>query len=41
MLNPIRRLLPPTGMFDFSPIVLALAIQLAGAVLVRILQGFS
>ena len=28
MLNPIRRILPQTGMFDFSPIVLILLLQL-------------
>jgi len=28
LLAPIRRLLPQTGMFDFSPIVLVLILQL-------------
>lgn len=28
LLEPIRRLLPQTGMFDFSPIVLVLILQL-------------
>jgi YggT family protein len=28
LLNPIRRILPQTGMFDFSPVVLILILQL-------------
>jgi YggT family protein len=28
LLNPIRKILPQTGMFDFSPIVLILILQL-------------
>lgn len=27
VLSPIRRILPPTGVFDFSPIVLILGLQ--------------
>lgn len=30
LLNPIRQILPQTGMFDFSPIVLILLVQLIG-----------
>ena len=28
MLNPIRKIMPRTGMFDFSPIILILLLQL-------------
>ena len=37
MLNPIRRLLPPMGMIDFSPMVLILLIQLVSTILIQIL----
>ena len=37
-LVPIRRLLPRTGMIDFSPVVLILALQLVGAILVNLLR---
>ncbi len=37
MLTPIRRVLPPTGMVDFSPLVLILFIQLIEEVLIRLL----
>lgn len=33
ILGPIRRALPPTGMFDFSPIVALLVLQLIRIVL--------
>jgi YggT family protein len=36
-LVPIRRLLPQTGMVDFSPVVLILALQLIGMLLVGLL----
>ncbi len=39
MLAPIRRVLPPTGMFDFSPAVLLILIQLIGSVLIRFLAS--
>jgi len=28
MLKPIRRLIPPVGMFDFSPIILIIILQI-------------
>jgi len=28
LLDPIRRIMPPTGMFDFSPIILIILIQM-------------
>ncbi len=39
MLNPIRRFVPNMGMFDFSPLVLLILIQLLANVLISILQG--
>ncbi len=35
-LNPIRRLVPPAGGIDFSPMILLIAIQVVGQVLIRI-----
>lgn len=37
-LNPIRQILPNTGMMDFSPLVLILAIQAISSILISILQ---
>jgi YggT family protein len=37
MLAPIRRILPPMGMVDFSPLVLILLIRIVDEVLTRIL----
>ena len=37
-LVPIRRLLPQTGVLDFSPVVLILALQLIGMLLVGLLR---
>jgi len=36
LLEPIRRIMPPTGMFDFSPIVLLLLIRVVTIVLVSL-----
>ena len=36
-LNPIRRVLPSTGMADFSPIVLWLLIEVVERILIQIL----
>jgi YggT family protein len=38
MLAPIRRVVPPLGMFDLSPIVLLLLIQLIANLLINILR---
>jgi len=38
MLNPIRRILPSVGMFDFSPVVLLILIQIVESVLIQILR---
>jgi YggT family protein len=37
LLLPIRRIVPPIGMFDFSPLILILLIELLGYVLQRLL----
>ncbi len=37
MLAPIRRILPNTGMIDFSPLVLIVLIQVVEYILIRIL----
>jgi len=39
MLAPIRQLLPRTGMFDFSPLVLLIGVQVISSVLVSILRS--
>jgi YggT family protein len=38
LLDPIRKVVPPVGMFDFSPIVLMLLIQFVGGILTSILS---
>lgn len=38
MLNPIRRIVPLVGMFDFSPLILILLIELVSRVLISLLQ---
>ena len=38
MLAPIRRLVPPAGMIDFSPMILILLIQVIEVVLVNLLS---
>ena len=37
-LNPIRRLVPMAGTFDFSPLILILAVQLIAGLLIKLLQ---
>ena len=37
MLAPIRRIMPPTGMVDFSPLVLIFAIWLVERILINLL----
>lgn len=41
MLQPIRNILPSTGMLDFSPIVLLILVQILGRVLISILLTFG
>lgn len=38
MLAPIRRVMPNTGMIDFSPLVLLLIVQLLGTILISLLR---
>jgi len=40
-LRPIRRLLPPVGMFDLSPLVLLILVQLSGKIIVTLLSYLS
>jgi len=40
LLLPIRRLVPPLGMIDFSPVILMILIQVLETVLVAILARF-
>ena len=40
MLRPIRRMLPRTGMIDFSPLVLIILLQLVDYIVVNILVRF-
>ncbi len=41
LLAPIRRFLPPIGMWDFSPLVLIVLIRLIEEVLVRLLVSLA
>lgn len=41
MLAPIRRVVPPIGMIDFSPLVLLILIQVVGRLLINILISLS
>ncbi len=41
LLNPIRRIVPPLGMIDFSPIVLLILIQVLENLLLSILYGMG
>jgi len=38
-LNPIRRIMPSTGMIDFSPIILVVLVELISRLLQKILGG--
>lgn len=38
LLEPIRKLLPQTGMFDFSPFILLVLVQVLGQVLIALLR---
>ena len=41
LLNPIRRVVPMAGAFDFSPLILILAIDLLSRILIAILLPLS
>jgi YggT family protein len=40
MLQPIRRIVPPLGMIDFSPVILMILIQVLESILITILARF-
>ena len=40
-LNPIRRMMPPTGMVDFSPMILVFIVWLVDRVLIFIFLSLS
>ena len=40
-LNPIRRILPPTGMIDLSPIILYFLIRLVGGLLINVISSIA
>ncbi len=37
LLNPIRQVIPPVGMIDFSPLILIVLIQLAKQIIISLL----
>lgn len=39
-LNPIRSVIPNTGTFDFSPLILIIAVQVIARILIAILISF-
>lgn len=41
LLDPIRRVVPPVGMFDFSPLVLIVLVEVFSNLLVRFLYAIS
>lgn len=38
LLYPIRRYIPPIGMFDFSPLVLIIIVQIIASLLIRLFR---
>ena len=41
MLAPIRRVIPPLGMIDLSPLVLLILVQVLSSVIVRLLLSLA
>lgn len=41
LLDPIRKVVPPVGMLDFSPLILIILIQVVSNLLVRFLYAIS
>jgi YggT family protein len=39
LLNPIRRVVPPLGMIDFSPLILVILIQVVQTLLISLLAS--
>ena len=40
LLAPIRRVIPTVGMFDFSPLVLLILVQIVGMIINNLLRSF-
>jgi YggT family protein len=38
-LNPIRRMMPATGMFDFSPLILIILVSLLSQILISFIRS--
>jgi len=41
MLSPLRRVIPPVGMMDFTPLVLIILLEVVGTILTSVLRSFS
>jgi YggT family protein len=41
LLDPIRRVVPPVGMLDFSPLILIILVQVVANLLTRFLIAIS
>lgn len=41
MLSPIRRIVPPLGMFDLSPMILLILVQVVESLLISLLSGMA
>lgn len=41
MLAPLRRIIPPIGMIDFSPLVLIILLQVVGRILISLLSSLG
>jgi YggT family protein len=39
LLTPIRRVIPPLGMFDLSPLILIILIQILSSILITVLHA--
>jgi len=39
MLRPIRRIVPPAGMLDFSALIFLVLLQLSGKIMIALLSG--
>jgi len=40
-LNPIRRMMPATGMFDFSPLVLIILVEIVSRILIALILSLG
>ena len=41
LINPIRRVVPPAGMFDFSPLILIVLVQVIDFILTAMLSSIG